>query len=51
VTEDGDQVALAAGFDAEDAEAVLFIVEVTRSTSPARSSVGVLTLGGCGITV
>ena len=27
VTEDGDQVALAAGFDAEHAEAVLFVVE------------------------
>jgi len=27
VTEDGDQVALAAGFDAQHAEAVLFVVE------------------------
>jgi len=27
VTEDGDQVALTAGFDAQHAEAVLFVVE------------------------
>ena len=41
---DGDQVA-------PRAEPVLSVVEVTRSTSPARTSVGVLVLGGCTIAV
>jgi hypothetical protein len=37
VTENGDQVALTAGFDTQDAESVLGVV--TRSTRPARTSV------------
>ena len=44
-------IAAAAGFDTQNAEAVLGVVDVTRSTSPAKTSVGVLVLGACGITV
>jgi hypothetical protein len=47
---EGDEIALAASFDTQNAEAVLGVVEgVTRSSSPARTSVGVLVLAACGI--
>jgi hypothetical protein len=42
MTEYGDQVALAAGFDTQHAKPVLSVVEVTRSTTPARASIGAL---------
>ena len=48
-----DEIALAAGVDTQNAEAVLGVVERDRSTSPANSSagVGVLVLGASGIRV
>jgi len=49
VAENRDQVALPAGFDTQDAEAVLAVEKVTRSTRSAKTSVGVLVLGGCTI--
>jgi len=36
--DEGDEIALASRFDAEHAEAVVGVMEVTRSTSPAKTS-------------
>ena len=51
VADDRDQVALASGFDPQDAKTVLLVMEVTRSTRPARTSVGMVDLAGCAIPV
>jgi hypothetical protein len=46
---DGDHVALAAGFDSEHAEPVLFVVECDALDQTGETSVGVLILGACDI--
>ena len=51
VAKDGDQVTLAAGFDAQHAKAVLGVVEGHPVDEPGQASVGVLALGTCGIRV
>ena len=51
VTEDGDLVALTAGFDAQPQKPFSSLWKVTRSTRPARTSARVLVAGGCIITL
>src|ERR1700730_2555726 len=51
VAEDGDHVALAAGFDTQDAEAILRVVEGDPLHHTGQTSVGVLVLDGCTIAV
>jgi phage tail tube protein FII len=49
MAENRDQVALPAGFDTQDAEAVLRGVEGDALDQTGQTSVGVLVLGACGI--
>jgi len=42
MTKDGDQVALTAGLDAQDAEAVLLVVEGDALDKPAKTSVDLI---------
>ena len=47
MAENRDQVALPAGFDTQDAEAVLLVVEGDALHQTGQTSVGVLALGAC----
>jgi hypothetical protein len=49
VADDGDQVALSASFGAQHAEEFSELWNVTRSTSPAKTSVEVIVLGPPGM--
>ena len=47
MAENSDRVALPAGFDTQDAEPALSIVEVDALDETGQTSVGVLVLGVC----